>query len=104
MVENELISWATDNIVNLLVIAGVIAGGLKAVDHHYQNKLDEEVATLKEWHDNDLKAIKESVKDKVEDLYRNIDRLETLIMSLILPGTNSNQSRYEKRKPHNSDI
>jgi hypothetical protein len=103
LVENELVSWATDNIVNLLIIAGVVAGGLKAVDHHYQQKIDDEITNLKERYEEDLKTLKESVKDKIQDLYWNMDRLENIIMSLILPGTDKKLSRNERPERHSRD-
>jgi hypothetical protein len=103
LVENELVSWATDNIVNLLIIAGVIAGGLKAVDHHYQQKIDDEITGIKDRYEDEMKSLKESLKEKIQDLYHNVDRLENIIMSLILPGTDKKPSRYERPQRRKSD-
>ena len=86
MVENELISWATDNIVNLLVIFGVMAGVARTIDHRYQQKLDDEVEGLELKHKDDINNLSTTFQGKIDELHRNLNRLDDFVMDRLFPN------------------
>jgi hypothetical protein len=90
---DDIITWASDNLVNLLVIVGMVVAAAKTVDHRYKQKLEEEIARLEESHVNDIESLTKQLQDKFDELFRSINRLDGIITTFFMGGRSQNRRR-----------
>jgi hypothetical protein len=83
---DDIITWASDNLVNLLIIVGMMLTAAKAVDYRYKQRLDEEVARLEEAHEDDIITLTKQIQDRFEEAFRSINRLDGIITTFFMGG------------------
>jgi hypothetical protein len=97
LVADDIVTWVVDNLVNILVISGMLAGLAKFVHHRVMQKIDEDRERLAQRLDdyivdNEKKqkeivdGLKELIENKFREALRDINRVDNLITQFILGG------------------
>ena len=76
---------SSDDLVNLLIVAGIIVGVGKWLHGRYQSKLEEEISAVEKQHKDDIAAVHKSVEDKFAELLRYYNGLQRMFMSVFGP-------------------
>ena len=81
---NDIAYWVTsDSLLNLLLIASIIAGAFKAIDHKYQRELQTSIAVLEREHTDDIQVLCKNTEDKFSELLRGYNELRQNIRDLM---------------------